>query len=211
MKIFCKNIFAFLFLVGTFSAGVSYSSGEGQQEQNPGEAEVFVNDISEQVLSIIKDSSISDEEKEKQLRDFFEKYVNTGWMGKFVLGRYYRAASESEISYYNQLYHEYLMYSYVPKFREYKGTEFYITKVIPLEDGESMVQTEVRGIKDSPDVRVDYRIRKDGDGFYKVIDIVGEGISLITTQRSDFGGLISQKGVSYFLDMLEKKVKAKKK
>jgi ABC-type transporter MlaC component len=39
-----------------------------------------------------------------------------------------------------------------------------------------------------------------------LVDVVGEGISMIATQRSDFGGLLSRKGVDYFNEKLEKKV-----
>jgi len=186
--------------------------GASGEEKSSGEAESFVMDLSDKVLSIINDTNTSDEEKEKKLREFFVNSVDTEWMGKFVLGRYFRTASEEQKQQYMTLYHDYLIWSYVPRFKEYKGGSFYIIKVKEESSGnDAIVQTEMRGIKESPNIRVDYMMHRNGDGNFKIIDIVGEGISLITTQRSDFGGMISQKGLDYFISKLESKVNSLKK
>ena len=40
-----------------------------------------------------------------------------------------------------------------------------------------------------------------------MLDIVAEGVSLIETQRSEFGSAINNNGLDNFLDDLEKRVK----
>lgn len=191
-------IVIFLSFLFSFSNG-AYADADG--------AKNFVKSISDKVLAVVKDKSLSDSQKEKELTNIFQNSVDAKWMGRFAMGKYFRQASGEEQSKYLKLYNEFLIHSYVPRFREYTSEEFKISDVKAVEDGQVMVQTElVPQTKDAPAIRVDYRIKSDA-GIYKVIDVVGEGVSLITTQRSDFGGMISSKGVPYFISKLEERVK----
>jgi len=170
------------------------------------EANEFVKDLGDKVLAIIKNKKFNDSKKEAELISLFEQHVDTKWMSNFVLGRYSRSATKEQLEEYQKLYHTYLIYSYVPKFKRYTGESFYIIKVDDNGDDEYMVRSKLERSPSEPEVRVDYRLYQNGSGF-KVRDIVGEGVSLINTQRSDFGGMISQKGMGYFIEKLEFKVK----
>jgi phospholipid transport system substrate-binding protein len=171
------------------------------------DAKVFVEELSDKVLKIVKSKNNSEEDKEKWLTDIFRKSVDSRWMGRFVLGRYFRKATPAQQKRYLKLYTKFLINSYVPRFKTYAGGDFKILGVIPKGDEQYIIQTELTSdSKESPALRVDYRLKNRDNKFY-VIDIVGEGISLLTTQRSDFSGLISRKGIPYFLDKLEEKVK----
>ena len=46
-----------------------------------------------------------------------------------------------------------------------------------------------------PPVQVDYRVHPAEDGSLKVFDIIVEGVSLITTQRSEFGSVVQNQGI----------------
>lgn len=172
-------------------------------------AKKYVNGVSDRVLAVIKTKS-SDADKEKQLTQILEESVDASWMGRFAMGRYYRQASQTQQDKYLKLYREFLIQSYVPRFKEYAGEEFKIVGVKDMGDGQYIVETELQGgSPEAQPIKVDYRL-KEGNSFH-IIDVVGEGVSLITTQRSDFGGMISQKGVDYFLEKLEEKVKGLRK
>jgi len=169
------------------------------------EAEAFVVDISNQVLSILEDKASDESVREEKLTTLFNAYVDTRWMAYFVIGRYRKQMSDEQLSKYLNLYHDYLVGSYVPDFKKYDGQAIEVLRVQKESKREYTVQIAVQQ-SDKPSVRVDYRIRTTKNGAFKIIDIVGESVSLITTQRSDFAGLISRKGVDYFLEKLESKV-----
>lgn len=188
---------------------------EVKPSENPdiSKAKDFVTNLSDSIFSIVNSQEITDIEKEKQLIRIFKQSVDTDWMGVFVLGRYYRTAEPAQSKRYLKLYHEYLINSYIPKFRQYAGETFEVLRIREKSKNDFIIQTKLNNNieANNEDIRVDYRLRKNGTGSFKVVDIIGEGISLITTQRSDFGGLISRKGVGYFIDKLEAKVNEMKK
>ena len=193
-----KLFAAFLLLVVLVVPGNSFADADG--------AKNYVLGVSDKVISVIKNKG-SESEKEAQLTSIFQNTVDTEWMGTFVMGKNYRSMTPAQKSRYTELYKKFLTKSYVPKFRSYAGEELKILEVKSKGDGEYIVYTELKAKSaDVPAVKVDYRVTGKNGG-YKVIDVIGEGVSLITTQRSDFSGLISQQGVDYFLDKLDEKVK----
>ena len=70
---------------------------------------------------------------------------------------------------------------------------------------EYLVKTEIKS-ENNKSFRIDYKIRKESDGSYKIFDIIAEGISMITTQRSEFGSILSRNNISFLIEKLEAKV-----
>ncbi len=168
-------------------------------------AKKYVQDVGNQVLVIISNKSQSDDAKEKKLIGIFNQTVDTEWMSRFVLGHYYRQATPAQLKKYKDLYRQYVLESYVPKFRQYTGEKFQITAARAEGDSEYVVQTEIlRPNQES--VRVDYRLAGKG-GALKIVDIIVEGVSLINTQRSEFGSVISREGFDSLITKLDGMVK----
>jgi phospholipid transport system substrate-binding protein len=169
-------------------------------------AKEYLDKTSQLAIDIIK-SKDTDNKKAAALEKVFVENTDTSWMANFVIGRYIREATPAQKTKYFDLYKKYLINSYVPKFKQYTGQDFKINSVTEVGKGELIAKTAIVSSKSSTGtILVDYRIIKSGSSF-KIVDIIGEGVSLITTQRSDFGGLISQKGFEFFLTKLEEKVK----
>ena len=168
--------------------------------------EEFADKMANKVVNIIE-SKDSENDKLEKLISLFKKNVDTDWMAKFVMGKYYRQIDDDKKGKYLKLYRDYVIYSYIPRFKEYSGERIAVTGSRDEGKGEHIVKTVLKTDKvNSGSVYVDYRLKKSGNGF-KVIDIIGEGVSLITTQRSDFAAPLSKKGTAYFIDVLERKVK----
>lgn len=185
----------FIFAVGDASAA------------GAGDAKAFVNDLGNHVLEIVK-SGKSDSEKEQQLIQIFNENVNTDWMARFVLGRYSRTVPQDKLERYKKLYRDYVMNSYIPRFREYTSEKFRVSGVRNDKD-TYIVQTEILRPNNQQAIKVDYRLVPEASSF-KVIDIVVEGVSLINTQRSEFGSIISNNGFDTLLAKIEAKVKSGK-
>ncbi len=186
ISVFCAAFVVF--------AGVSAQAGEK-------EAKAYVQDVSNRVLDIISSSKFSQDEKQKKLIGVFEKTVDTKWIGRFVLGRYYNTATAAQKKAYDDVYREFLIRSYVPRFKEYKGQKFELTETRKDGNNEYLVKTLITSESDAP-IRVDYRVRDGGNGF-KVSDIISEGVSLINTQRSEFGSAVSREGMDYLIEQLK--------
>ena len=59
----------------------------------------------------------------------------------------------------------------------------------------------------SEPISVDYRVRKADSGF-KIFDVIIEGVSMISTQRSEFASVIGNNSIDYLIDQLSAKAKA---
>lgn len=164
----------------------------------------YVESLSNDVINVIQNGG-ADAAKEAQLTALFKKTVDSNWMGKFVLGRGWTTLTPDQQKIYLGKYTDYLVASYVPTFRKYSGEKIAVQGTKALEkDGEFTVDTTIdRPGKEA--VKVNYRLRKEG-GCYKVTDIIAEGISLINTQRQDFGAVFSRKGYDGLIESLDRKI-----
>lgn len=168
------------------------------------EATDFIDNIGKQVVKVLGDKSASDATRQAKLEGLFRKSVDVDWIGKFVLGKYWRTASEMQQKRYLDNYGGFLIKSYTSKFKEYTGSETYkIVSSKKDDEGRHIVTMElVRPGQAS--VLVDYKLRKEGKKL-RVFDIVVEGVSLLTTQRSEFASVVSRKGLDYLIDQLQKR------
>ena len=74
---------------------------------------------------------------------------------------------------------------------------------------DSIVYSELVRPQGDGVIRVDWRVRQNGD-IYKIVDVYVEGISMGQTQRSEFASVIKQKGgtIEGLLQVLRTKVSA---
>lgn len=164
----------------------------------------FVNHQSEEVIAILEDKSLSDDQIESKLVTLADKLINFKWMAKFVMGRNWSGLTDEQKEAYVESYQQYLIHSYVPRFKEYKGQTLKITNSTPLKrEGEQLVYTTLSS-DGGKDIKVTYRLKKDSKCF-RITDIIGEGVSLINTQRQDFSAVFKRKGFDGLLELLNSK------
>jgi phospholipid transport system substrate-binding protein len=199
-----KNFFvAFTLLLLVLSPIDSYANNSN----NPKE---FIEGISNNVVKIIT-SKKSDEAKQNDLISMFKKNVDTDFMGRFAMGKFFRQATPEQQKKFLSLYRDYVIYLYIPRFKQYSGESIDVTQVIRDSDDLFTVKSSLKTDKSSTgSVSVDYKVKKNGVSF-KIIDIIGEGISLITTQRSDFATPLQEQGIDNFITRLAAKVEDLKK
>jgi phospholipid transport system substrate-binding protein len=196
-----RNYFK-LFLVCFVLAGAQLSTAQAATAKD---VEVFVNTLGNKVLNLLKDKSVSDSSKDQQLKTIFRENVDTDWIGQFVLGKYWREATDAQKTRYLSLYRDFLIESYTGRFKEYSGESFKITGSRDEGNNKFLLNTEIVR-PNNPSVIVDYKVKTNGSGF-KVYDIVVEGVSLITTQRSEFTSVVSKNGLDALSNALEKRLK----
>jgi phospholipid transport system substrate-binding protein len=72
-----------------------------------------------------------------------------------------------------------------------------------IDESDVLVRTIIRS-PGRPLLAIDYRMLKDGPG-WKVYDVVVEGVSLVTTYRSEFSEEVQRDGVPGLIRALEEK------
>lgn len=186
------GVFLVLFLVAPALAGAK-------------QAETFVSGLGSQAVNVLRDGSLNDKQKRDTLSVMFSQNVDVDWIGRFVLGRHYRTMTEPQRQRFMQVYSEFLRRTYTSRFQEYTAVTFKVLGSNEQSPQESLVQTQVQ-IPDKAPIKVDYRVVESAPGIYKVTDIVVEGVSLLTTQRSEFASVINRDGVDTLISRIETKL-----
>lgn len=196
-----KKILSLVLLLVIFSTA---SAQAGDKE-----ARAYVKDVSNRVIAIIANKSATQDAKQAKLIKLFDQTVDTQWIGHFVLGHYYRSATDAQKKKYDDVYHEFLIRSYVPRFKEYKGQTVQIGETKAQGKDEYLVKTNIISAGSEPPISVNYRVREE-NGIFHVVDIISEGVSLINTQRSEFGSVVSRQGMDYLIKQLKERLAAMK-
>jgi len=170
------------------------------------DAKAFAEGLGQKALTIITNSSDSKNTKQAKLESLFENNVDIAWIGRFVLGRFWKEANDDQKKQYLANYKTFLIRHYTSNLSEFTDADFQVTKVAPEERGGNIVTMHIKR-PNAEDTIVDYTVRKQDSDGYKVYDIVVEGVSMITTQRSEFSSVASQKGLDYLISQLAERSK----
>jgi phospholipid transport system substrate-binding protein len=164
----------------------------------------FVGDFAQKGISDILAASIPNAEKQQRFREMFKQYFDLPGIGRFVLTRYWKAASPEEQTKFTTLFEDVIVYTWSRRFSEYNGQTLKVSGEQP--DGEGMlVKSTIIG-KNNASFNVEWRLRQR-DGAWKVLDVVIEGVSMAITYRQDYSTVISQTGsFAGLLGQMEKQV-----
>jgi phospholipid transport system substrate-binding protein len=200
-----QKILSALFLVILSFSGANAATSviTPQKTAAPKDAKAFIQQVSDATLVTIGSNS-SAEQKEEKLNKLFEASVDISWMGKFVAGNYWRTAEPAQQQEYADAYKNFLIKTYVPKFKSYTNQQIKILGMESQNDGEYLVQTEIIA-EGKPSVKVDYKLRQGAGKQYKIFDIIAEGVSLLTTERSEFSSILSRSGLGSLIEQLKMK------
>lgn len=170
-----------------------------------GDGAAFVADFTRKGLDEILMANIPNAEKQKRFRDMFKTYFDLPGIGRFVLTRYWAAATPEEQAKFTKLFEDVIVYTWSRRFSEYNGQSLMIQgQQADGKDG-TLVKSTIVG-NNSSHFGVDWRLRKRPEGF-KVLDIVIEGVSMAITYRQDYSTVISQTGsFAGLLAQMEKQV-----
>lgn len=183
---------------------LSVSCSYAVDTQGTSSAERFVRGTADNVLGVIT-KSVSNSEKSLQLERIFLNTVSIDWMAKFALSKNLRSMNATERDQYMDAYKRFLLKSYVPKFRDYNGQHIRIISSKDLGNNQFMVTTAIIDKDSTHEISVGYRCKVFSDGRMRVIDVIAENVSLMASQRSEFGSIIANGGVSSLIKRLNER------
>jgi phospholipid transport system substrate-binding protein len=172
------------------------------QSYSDSDASSFVNKVNNTVFTIIKNQTLSTQEKDQKLKNVLTTHINIDWVGKFVLGKHWRSATKMQRSRYLKAYRQYVMYNYLTRFRDYKNQQIVLKKTSGIDNNNFLVAATLKEPNET-DVLLDYLIHADSKNTLRIYDFKVEGVSMINTQRADFNSAISRKSLNHFIARLE--------
>lgn len=174
-----------------------------QAEPSADAARTLIETVGQEVLDVLRDRSLSDQQKFDQLVALLNGPIDLDLVARLILGRHWRTANEAQRAEYLELFRAFALHTLASRLDVYGGQDFEITgaKVVGRQD--ALVSTRI--LSEGPPLAVDWRVRELDDRSLVAIDVIVEGVSLIVTQRSEFGAVIERQGLDGLLAELRRR------
>jgi phospholipid transport system substrate-binding protein len=155
------------------------------------------------VIAILTDAKLSTDEKRKRVEDVVLASVDFETLSKLVIARNWSKFSEAQRAEFMTLFKNHLSMTYGRNVETYKNEKVTITGSRDESGGDTTVKTKI--VRGGPgDILVDYRMRQKA-GTWKIIDVIIEGVSLVSNFRSQFQDVVSSGGPERLLTLLREK------
>ena len=158
-------------------------------------AKKFIEILTSDAISMLTVENISKIERSDRFRRLMNENFAIKGIAKFVLGRHWRKANESEKKEYLQLFEDLLVATYADRFAKYSGEKLLVNESEVRGKGDALVHTIMIRVDGAKPLKVAWRVRGKS-GIYKIVDIMVEGISMVVTQKSEFASFIKKNGGS---------------
>ena len=159
-------------------------------------AETFVQQNVDRGYEILNSTTLSDEQRHTQFREFMLSLTDVRRIGLFTLGPFASKASKEDVEAFITAFSEYAVAVYESRLGKYKGQTVRVTGSSQRAADDVVVNAEVTDTTtpNSQPYKAAFRVRKTSDGRPIVTDMQVEGIWLALSQRSDFTGFLQQHG-----------------
>ena len=162
-----------------------------------------VEQTTSRVIAILANQATSVDEKRHRVQDVVYQRVDFETLSRLVLARNWNRFSESQRAEFMTQFKEHLSMTYGRNVENYKNEKVTITGSREETQGDWTIQTKI--LRGGPgDILVDYRLRQR-DGNWRIIDVIIEGVSLVSNFRSQFQDVVASSGPERLIALLREK------
>lgn len=154
---------------------------------------VFVSQLAGKAMETMTAKGISDVERSQRFRSQFTADVDLPEIGKFVLGRHWRAATPEQQQEFLKAFEDIVVLTWATRFKDYGGDLRHVVTNAAV-DGERgiVVESKVERDHQSP-INLQWKLKK-GEADLRVVDLVVEGASMAITYRNEYASVIQANG-----------------
>ncbi len=167
----------------------------------------FIESLGKETVAAIARQDVSEEARSEKFERLFRKSFDVAALSRFVVGPYWRRATEEQRKEYQPLFADFIVATYARRFRQYSGETLTVDGERQASARDTIVSSRI-DTPDGPAVRVDWRVRtRNGD--HRIVDVIVEGVSMAATQRDEFVSVIRRGGggLETLIAALRKKAK----
>lgn len=157
------------------------------------------------VIEVLADKSRTTDQKKTTLDGYLDTCCDFETISKLVMAKNWRSLSGDQQKEFVSLFRQYLVATYGDNIENYKGETVNILSGRKEARDDYTVLTKIERGSSDADLLVDYRLRLAPDGEWKIIDVIAEGISMVSNLRSQFQEVISQNGTDGLMKRLRDK------
>jgi len=158
------------------------------------------------LLAVMKQAKkLSFDERYSRLAPAIEATFDLGLMARIAVGPGWAGIAADQQQRLSAAFARYTISNYASRFDDYGGERFEVSpKAMPNPNG---VIVESRLVKSNGEtVNLNYLLRQDAAGSWKVIDVYLSGtISELATRRSEFSTVLQRNGADALVQLIEQK------
>ena len=173
------------------------AEGEGEGEG----AASFIQNLGQEAVDKLGRADVPENRRRAQFLELLERGFALESISRFVLGRYWRVASDRQKAAFQKVFKRIVAQRFLPLFEGYGQDDFVVAGVKPdpaqprLYAVRTLIAQPGQTGGDGPKVEVTWRVRP-ADGSYEIVDIKAEGVSMAITLRSEYNSAIQRAGGS---------------
>jgi len=157
----------------------------------------------DQVLAVLNNSSLDDDQRRASIEKIAYARFDMYTMSRLVLARAWKRFSPEQREAYITEFKQYLANNYGGRINRYDQEEVEILGMREEPRGDVTIRTRIVG-GEFENTLVDYRMRQKDDRWL-VIDVVIEGISMVSNFRDQFKEVLNRGGPDHLLEKLREK------
>ena len=173
---------------------------------DPGAAPALIERFYATLLEVMKQAKrLSFDERYKRLAPAIEQAFDLGLMTRIAIGPGWAGLAADQQQRLSAAFARYIISNYANRFDDYGGERFEVSpKAVPNPNG---VIVESRLVKSNGEpVNLNYLLRQDAAGSWKVIDVYLSGtISELATRRSEFSTVLQRNGFDALVQLIEQR------
>jgi len=161
-----------------------------------------VKGVVDEVLTILKNQSLTQDVRRDQLRLALGKVFDSRAMAQSALSTNWRSASTEQQNEFEELFRQTLENTYIGRIEAYTD-ELVEYRGEDIENNRSTVETVI--VTSSNEIPVNYKLRLRSDGWF-VYDVEVENVSMISSYRETYRSVVRRSSMDELLDEMRQNV-----
>lgn len=157
----------------------------------PGSAEDFIRDLAATALVKLGEKGTDADDHNRRFQRLLTNRFDIPRISKFVMGRYWRRATDDERREFVSLFEKFATKAYANRFRDIGRAKLNVLRSREVASGQEVVHSQI-DFDERPPIKVDWLVRSGSSGGHKITDVVIEGVSMRITFRDEFASVIRQ-------------------
>lgn len=189
---------ALLFSMNVFSGGLVDKTEPYQ----------MMKQVSEQAFARLKAEQPKIQQDPDYLKVVVEEelmpYVNEKYAALKLLGTNLKGAKREDVTAFIDAFRAYLVSSYAQVLTQYTDQKILFGPESKVEEDQRITSVKVDIIDTPrPNIKLEFKLRRENNGDWLAFDMVAEGISLLSSKQSEWNGKIRQDGILSVANELE--------
>jgi phospholipid transport system substrate-binding protein len=166
----------------------------------PGTSSQFIKTLGDEAIATLRAPGMPLEQREANFRQLLARGFDMEFLGRFVLGQYWRTATPEQQAEYLQAFKEYVLQVYSARLGGYAGETLTVVSERAAGERDMVVNTRIDR-PSGPPLEAQWRVRATQAG-PRIIDVMVAGISMAATQRDEFAAVVQRQRVSGLIEVL---------